>query len=219
MERLTLGKMRNPIRGFLHGGAALASIAGLVWLMVRARGSVPAVAGALVFGTALVVMYTGSALYHSVPWGEGWKRRLQRLDHSNIYLVVAGTFTPIAISSLDGAALAWSLAAVWGIGVVGIALKTLLPNVKTWLSVTLQTVMGWLALVWLPDIYEALGLRAALLIALGGLSYTLGTVVFATKRPRLLARSFSYHELFHVLVVAGSAIHFAAVALYAIPAT
>ncbi len=102
---------------------------------------------------------------------------------------------------------------------VGIALKTLLPNVKTWLSVTLQTVMGWLALVWLPDIYEALGLRAALLIALGGLSYTLGTVVFATKRPRLLARSFSYHELFHVLVVAGSAIHFAAVALYAIPAT
>ncbi len=102
MDRLTLGKMQNPIRGFLHGGAAVATVVGLVFLIIRAWGSAAALVGALVFGLALLVMYTVSSLYHSIPWGKTWKTRLQRVDHSMIYLVVAGTFTPVAIAVLDG---------------------------------------------------------------------------------------------------------------------
>ena len=135
-----------------------------------------------------------------------------------IFLVVAGTFTPIAIASLDGASLVIALSLIWSIAVTGILLKALLPNVKTWLSITLQMVMGWSALVWVPTINAELGTAAVVLIGLGGLCYTLGVVVFTTKRPVLFARSFGYHELFHVLVIAGSVTHFLVVFRFAIPA-
>jgi hemolysin III len=97
--------MQNPIRGFLHGGAALATLVGMVFLVVRSWGRTTAIVGALIFGLAMLAMYTVSSLYHSVPWGEKWKMRLQRMDHSMIYLMVAGTFTPIAIAALEGTSL------------------------------------------------------------------------------------------------------------------
>ena len=211
--------MQNPIRGFLHGGAALATSIGLIFLLERAWGRVSAVTGSLVFGGALVLMYTVSSLYHSVPWSDRWKPRLQKIDHSMIFLVVAGTFTPIAIASLEGSALFLSLGVVWGIAVTGIVLKLLAPGIGTWLSVTLQMVMGWSAVAWMPWIYRQLGGGAIALIALGGACYTIGTVIYAMRRPRLFPRTFSHHELFHVLVIAGSSFHFFAILLYAIPAT
>ena len=219
MDRLTLGKMQNPIRGFLHGGAAVATLVGLVLLIVRAWGSAAAITGALIFGLALLVMYIVSSLYHSVPWGDDWKARLQRIDHSMIYLVVAGTFTPIAIAALDGIVLALSLGLLWGIAITGVFLKSLLPSVKTWLSITLQMAMGWIAIAWIPRIVDELGGGAVVLILLGGLCYMVGVVIFLTKWPKLLPRSFSYHELFHVLVITASVLHFMAIWIYAIPAT
>lgn len=215
---MTLGRMQNPIRGFLHGAAAVAALAGTVYLVYRTWGNSAAVVGSVVFGLALGVMYTVSTLYHSIPWGADWKRRLQRIDHSMIYLVVAGTFTPIAIAGLDGAAVWWCLGLVWTIAVVGIVLKLILPSISTGLSVTLQLVMGWTVILWIPQIWSSLGPGAIVFIAVGGLFYTAGTVIFMTKRPRLAPRTFSYHELFHVFVVLASIFHFLAVALYAVPA-
>ncbi|MDP9145805.1 MAG: hemolysin III family protein, partial [Actinomycetota bacterium] len=193
MERLTIGKMQNPIRGLLHGSAAVAAAIGLVVLLDRAWGRLNAVTGALIFGGALLLMYTISSLYHSVPWDPKWKTRLQRVDHSMIFLLVAGTFTPIAIASLDGLALLVALGVVWGIAVTGILLKALMPDIKTSLSVTLQMVMGWSALIWMPWVWIELGPGATSLIVLGGICYTVGTVIFTSKRPRLFPRSFSYH--------------------------
>jgi len=218
MDRITLGRMQNPIRGFLHGSAALAALIGTIYLVARTWGNAAALIGSLVFGLALLVMYTVSSLYHSVPWSESWKTRLQRVDHSTIYLVVAGTFTPIAIGGLRGTAVWWCLGLVWLIALVGISLKFVLPGVSTRLSVILQLVMGWTIILWLPQISSSLGTEAIVFIAVGGLFYTIGTVIFMTKRPRLFPRSFSYHELFHVLVVLASVFHFLAVALYAVPA-
>lgn len=218
MDRITLGRMQNPIRGFLNGSAALAALAGTIYLTFRAWGNTPALLGSLVFGFALLVMYTVSSLYHSVPWGAEWKRHLQRIDHSMIYLVVAGTFTPIAIAGLEGAAVWWCLGLVWAIAVIGIALKLVLSKVSTGLSVTLQLIMGWTVILWIPQIWDSLGAGAIVFIAIGGLLYTVGSVFFLTKRPRLFPRSFSYHELFHVFVVLASGFHFLAVALYAVPA-
>jgi hemolysin III len=218
MDRLTLGKMQNPIRGFLHGSAAVASAIGLVVLLDRSDGRLRAVAGALIFGGALLVMYTISTLYHSVPWEPRLKTRLQKLDHSMIFLVVAGTFTPIAIASLDGTILLLALGVVWGIAITGILLKALMPEIRTSLSVTLQMVMGWSALIWIPWIWQELGRGAIALIVLGGACYTIGTVIYAMRRPRLFPRTFSHHELFHVLVIAGSSFHFFAILHYAMPA-
>jgi hemolysin III len=218
MDRLTLGKMQNPIRGFLHGSAAVAAAIGLVVLLDRSRGRTAAVAGAVIFGGALLVMYVVSSLYHSVPWEPRWKTRLQKLDHSMIFLVVAGTFTPIAIASLGGLTLTLALGVVWGIAVAGILLKALMPEIRTSLSATLQMVMGWSALIWIPWIWRELGPGAIALIVLGGGCYTVGAVIYAARRPRLFPRIFSHHELFHVLVIAGSSFHFFAILLYAIPA-
>lgn len=217
MERITLGRMQNPIRGFLHGGAAVAALIGTIYLAARTWGNMAALIGSLIFGFALLIMYTVSSLYHSVPWSERWKAELQRIDHSMIYLVVAGTFTPIAIAGLEGAAVWWCLGLVWTIAVVGISLKFLLPSVSTGLSVTLQLTMGWTVILWLPQIWSSLGTGAIVFIAVGGAFYTVGTVIFMKKRPKLFPRSFSYHELFHVFVVLASVFHFLAVALYAVP--
>lgn len=218
MNRMTLGRMQNPIRGFLHGGAAVAALIGTIYLVYETWDNTAALIGSVVFGLALLVMYTVSTLYHSVPWRAEWKRRLQRIDHSMIYLVVAGTFTPIAIAGLEGAAMWWCLGLVWSIAIVGIALKLVLPTVSTGLSVTLQLVMGWTVILWIPQIWSSLGAEAILYIAVGGLFYTLGSVIFMTKRPRLFPRMFSYHELFHLFVVVASVFHFLAIALYAVPA-
>ena len=211
--------MQNPIRGFLHGGAAVASLIGLIVLIFNAWDIANARVGALILGLSLILMYTTSSLYHSIPWSGVWKLRMQRLDHSMIFLVVAGTFTPVAIASLEGANLAIALGSVWGLATLGIVLKTFLISSATWLSITIQLAMGWSAVFWGPAFYLELGLGAVILLALGGLCYTVGVIVFLSKRPRMFPRIFSYHELFHVLVVTASALHFVAILVYAIPGT
>lgn len=218
MDRMTLGKMQNPIRGFLHGGASVVSLVGLILLLARSDGVPAAVWSSLVFGLSLVAMYTISALYHSYPWRDAWKLRMQRLDHTMIFLVVAGTFTPIATASLTGISLTAALWSVWILAAVGIVLKTTLRTPATWLSLTIQLSMGWSALIWMPAIYRELGTGAIVLIAVGGLFYTVGVVVFAGKRPVLFPRTFSHHELFHVMVIFASFFHYLAVYLYALPA-
>lgn len=206
--------MQNPIRGVLHGTAALFALAGLIALIRGANGRADVLAGVLIFGIALTAMFSVSALYHSIPWSQPWKRRMQRIDHSLIFAVVAGTFTPLGLVTLDGGTRIVALALVWGIALVGIALKFTLSDEKTWLSITLQMTMGWTALIWLPWIHGRYGWGAVALILAGGACYTLGMIFFATKRPRLLPRIFSYHEVFHLLVIAGSLFHFLAIARY-----
>lgn len=216
MERITWGRMQNPLRGVLHGSAALVAVGGLAFLVTRAWGRIAILLAVLIYGLALVTMYTVSALYHSVPWTQRWKALMQRIDHSLIFLVVAGTFTPFGLTALDGIRRLVALTLVWAIAVTGIVLKFALPDPRTWLSVTLQMAMGWSALIWLPWILASLGWGAVILIMAGGLCYTVGTIVFITKRPRLFPRLFGYHEVFHILVIAGSSLHFWAIARYVI---
>jgi len=216
MDRYRLGRMHNPLRGLLHGLAAAAALIGVVVLAVRAMGGPHLVAG-LIFGISLAAMFTISSLYHSIGWQERRKAFMQRLDHSMIFLVVAATFTPFGLVVLDGWIRVLLLTLVWTGAVVGIALKFALPRVKTGLSIGIQHSMGWISLAAMPWIWQRAGASAVLLVFAGGVCYTVGTIIFATKRPRLFPRVFSYHELFHVLVVAGSTLHFLAVLWYLMP--
>ncbi|MEX1281469.1 MAG: hemolysin III family protein [Acidimicrobiia bacterium] len=211
VERLTLGRMQNPVRGFLHGGAAVVSAVGLGLLVARVWGDGSRMVAAIVFGVSLVAMYTVSALFHSIDWRPTVWRWMQRVDHSMIFLLVAGTTTPLAIAGLSGWPLVGALGVVWGIALVGITLKLTLRSPLTWLSVTLQLIMGWSAVVWFPALLERFSWAEAWPIIAGGLAYTIGVVFYATQRPRLFPRVFSAHELFHVLVVTASSLHFAAV--------
>jgi hemolysin III len=216
MDRLEWGRVKNPIRALLHGTAALAAAVGVALLARAASGGRQLVAG-LIYSLTLVAMYTVSVLYHSVGWQERRKLLIQRLDHSMIFLVVAGTFTPFGVVVLDGWLRIVLLAVVWAIALVGIILKFVLPRISTKLSVTLQHTMGWMSLVAFPWIWQRLGPGAVFWLIAGGVAYSLGTVVFALRRPRLASRSFSHHELFHLLVIVGSVCHFLAVLWYVMP--
>jgi len=218
MERWRWGKMTNPVRGLLHGVAGLAAAAGAGLLAMNASEGKHAIAG-LVFGLSLVAMYAVSTIYHAVDWRQSAKAFMQRLDHSMIFLVVAGTFTPFGVVLLEGPLRLILLTLVWGTAVVGITLKFVLPRVKTGLSIGLQHAMGWSSLAAVPAIWQKIGIGAVAMMLAGGVFYTAGTVIFAIKRPRLFPRVFSYHELFHVMVILGSALHFLAILWFVMPYT
>ncbi|MHC4067120.1 MAG: PAQR family membrane homeostasis protein TrhA [Planctomycetota bacterium] len=212
-NRLTLGRMQNPVRGILHGIAAALSAAGAVLLWLRAAPDPNRQIPLLVFALSLVFLYTISGLYHSVPWQQVWKGRMQRLDHAMIYVLVAGTYTPVAMILLDGQLREITLGVVWGFTLVGVLQKAFWPRVGNWFSITLQVFMGWLALLLVIPLANLLPSPAMVLMAIGGLFYTLGSLFLAVK-PRLWHRVFSYHEAFHVFVVAGSATHYGMVFWY-----
>jgi len=206
--------MTHPVRGFLHGTAAIVSLVGAVLITMLATGGLGARLSLLVFGLSLVALYTVSSLYHSIPWQPVWKDRMQRLDHTMIHVLVAGTFTPIAIIALDGW-LRWiTLAVQWGIVAAGAIQKFARRDPSRRLSIALSTTQGWLALMLLWPLSQRLPWTAMLLIALGGVLYTGGMVIMVTGRPKLWPRVFSSHEVFHLFVVAGSSVHFAMVAGY-----
>jgi len=217
MERITLGKMQNPVRGFLHGTAAVLSVVALIVLALRTSDSPVKMWSMIVFGASLIALYTTSSLYHSIPWREKWKARLQRLDHSMILVLVAGSWTPMAMNLLEGSWRIVTLSVVWGAALIGIIQKWFFPSVRVWFTITLAVSMGWFALLPMSRMAERIGLAAIALLLLSGLMYTVGMVIFASQRPKLFPRVFSYHELFHVLVVAGSATHFVLVFLYIVP--
>lgn len=217
MPRLTLGKMTNPVRGLMNAGAAAASLVALVVLVVMTADDRPRMISMTVYALSLLALYTTSSLYHSIPWRQRWKQRMQRLDHSMIFVLVAGSFTPLAFNVLDGAWRTSVLAIVWSVAVVGIVQKIVWPRVKPWFSITLQTTLGWFAIVPFLEFVRRLSGGAIALIAAGGVLYTVGMILFTLRRPRLAPRVFSYHEVFHVLVITASVLHFLAVLIYVVP--
>ncbi len=209
--------MTHPVRGFLHGSAAVVSAAGMALLIVRSSPDAMRILSVTIFGLSLIGLYTASALYHSVPWRAKWKQRMQRVDHSMIFLLVAGTYTPVAVNVLHGAWQTVTLSVVWGAAAIGIAQKIALPRIPAWVSIALQTTMGWFAIIPLLELVEALSNGAIALMIAGGFSYTIGLVLLATKRPQLFPGIFSHHEVFHILVVLGSLCHFLMIFWYVVP--
>ena len=208
--------MQNPVRGLLHGTAAVASAIGMLVLMLRA-GSWPGRLAFAVFGLGLVGLFTTSTLYHSVPWREKWTRRMQALDQSMIFVLIAATYTPIAVVVL-GQVLGWvTIAVVWTIALFGIGLIAVTAPEKRGRAIALMMVLGWLSLPLMVPVAARVGLPAVVLLALGGIMYTLGMVSLVTGRPRLWPRVFSAHEVFHVLVVAAAALHFTVAYRYVLP--
>ncbi len=203
---------RPALRGMLHIGAAVAATFGAAWLLLVA-GSPTGYVGAAIFGASLMLLYGTSATYHQVQWRPFWGRIFKRLDHAMIFVLIAGTYTPFAL----GVSPAWGipvLSVVWSLAGVGALLKVVWPDAPRWLSVSLYVGLGWVGFVAASEaIAQYAGGPLALLIV-GGALYTLGGVIYAAGRPNPWPRIFGYHEVFHVLVVAGSALHYSAVAFY-----
>jgi hemolysin III len=200
------------VHSAIHGLGIVLSIAGLIALVVTARrtGDPWDVVASAVYGVTLILLYLASTLYHGIPHARA-KRVLRVLDHSAIYLLIAGTYTPFTLVSLRGP-WGWTLfGLIWGLAILGIVLKVVAMGRFRGLSLALYLGMGWLALVALRPLTAALAQGGLILLVLGGIAYTSGVLFYV--RPRL-----PYHHAFwHAFVLAGSALHFFAILLYVVP--
>ncbi len=203
---------RPALRGTLHLIAALLAVAGTAWLL-RLADSPSGYVGAALFGTSLMLLYGTSASYHQVPWRSSWRRVVKRLDHAMIFVLIAGTYTPFCLD----VRLTWGislLAVVWTLAGAGILLKLIWPDGPRWLSVGLYVGLGWIGIVAVTEVLSRYSATPIAMVVLGGALYTIGGVVYAFRRPDPSPRLFGYHEVFHAFVVAGSAVHYAAIAKY-----
>lgn len=209
--------VREPFNGLSHMAGALLSVVGLVLLLVVSYGKPWHLTGFAVYGASLVILYTASALFHSLHVSPRGDRQLHMFDQVAIYLLIAGTYTPLCLVTLRGP-WGWSLLGlVWSIGLVGITLRIAWSKAPVWLPLVLYVVMGWLSLLVIGPLSSSLSPAAMTWLVAGGVVYTVGAVVFATERPRLWPGVFSAHELWHCFVLAGSACHFILMLCYVAP--
>lgn len=209
-------KVKPKLRGVIHGYAFWASLLAGALLVAFVADTGEARLALGVYAVSLSALLGTSALYHRTNWKRPSTRRwMRRLDHSMIFLLIAGTVTPFLVLVLDGPLADGVLIAVWVGAAAGIAVETIWMESPKWVSSVVYVTVGSLGAVALPAIIAEAGLGAGALIAIGGILYIIGAVIYALQRPDPKPSVFGYHEVFHVLVVAAAAAHFAAVALYA----
>src|ERR1700674_3738455 len=203
------------LRGWSHGVATLVSVAGLIALILVTRNDPAKLASMVVYGTGLVLLFGVSATYHIFNWPPKVKDWLRRADHATIFVFIAATYTPLVFNVLDGWWRLSVLTAIWICAVAGVAGAAPFLRIPRQLLAALYVSMGWVAVVAIVPLTAALGWMAALLIALGGLQYSLGAAAYAFRRPRLWPRVFGYHEVFHLAVISASVTFYVVVVRYA----
>ncbi len=213
LERiLALQNLPRPrLRGVLHLITAPIALVGGIVLIVLA-GTLSGRISVAIFMVTSVGLFTTSAVYHVGRWLPPVKAALRRADHSNIFLIIAGTYTPLSILILDAHDARVLLTVVWTGALIGVGLRNLWLGAPRWLYVPIYIALGWAAVFYLPQ-FHAAGTWVLTLIVAGGLLYTFGALVYALKWPRLSERWFGFHELFHSFTIAAFLAHFAAVAM------
>jgi hemolysin III len=209
-------RVRPRLRGVLHQYAFFVSLTSGTLLVLLAATTRATVAAAI-YAASVSALFGVSALYHRVTWTTAARRRMRRLDHAMIFLLIAGTYTPVGLLVLQGTLAAVVLAVVWGGALAGIALELVWTRAPRWLGGTVYLVLGWVAVVAMPQLFARLGVAGGLLLVAGGLLYSAGAAVYALRRPDPMPAVFGYHEVFHLLVIAGVAAHFLAISRYALP--
>jgi hemolysin III len=205
------------LRGVSHQWAFFASLGAGLALVLAADDARAAVA-MTIYVFSLSAMLGTSALYHRVTWSPAARLWMRRLDHTMIFVFIAGTYTPFALLVMHGTLADVVLVVVWITALAGIVLNLVWISAPYWFATAVYLSTGWVAIVTLPQLWEEIGPVGVGLIALGGALYSAGAVIYARRRPNPNPQVFGYHEIFHVLVIAAAAVQYAAVAIYALPA-
>lgn len=201
-------RIREPFNGASHLVGLLLAGAGTILLLRMAQGPSQLLAFGI-YGATLILLYGASTLYHTLPLSERPLRALRTLDHIAIYFLIAGTYTPVALITLNGR-LGWTLlAAVWLIALAGIPFKLFFMDAPVWLSTSTYLAMGYLALVAVVPLAHVVSFRGLAWLVAGGIAYTIGAVIYARERPDPFPGRFGHHEIWHLLVLTGSGCHFA----------
>jgi hemolysin III len=206
-----LDPVKPHLRGWLHAGMApIAVVLGVVLVILspaeyRWAAALYSITAILLFGT--------SAIYHRLNWSPEAKVRLKRLDHANIFLIIAGSYTPFAVVLLSPSQARTLLLLVWGGALAGVLFRVFWVTAPRWLYTPIYIALGWVAIFYLPAFWEAGGPTVVILLALGGLAYSAGAVVYALKRPDPSPTWFGFHEVFHACTLAGFLLQYVAVSM------
>ena len=207
--------LRDPFSGLSHLLGALMSLAAIPYMLVHLpeQGFGLYLASYLVFGISMFCMFAASAVYHLMEISEAGIHALKRVDHMAIYIMIAGSYTPFCLIGLDNPQAWWMFGIIWGIAFAGILTKIFWLHAPRWFSTLLYLGMGWISLFVYKPLSQALSAEAIEWLLAGGICYTIGAVVYATKWPNL-HKHFDFHDLWHIFVLAGAACHFVSIAVY-----
>jgi hemolysin III len=209
--------IKPRLRGVSHQWACLVSAFTGIALVLAAPAGKPRLAAGI-YAVSVVALFGTSAVYHRITWASAAARRwMRRLDHSMIFLLIAGTYTPFSLLVLHGTIATVILVAVWAGAAGGIVLKLFWIDAPKWLIALTYVLLGWVAVAAFPQLFDRLGVGPTAIVAAGGVLYTLGAVVYAARRPDPVPAVFGYHEVFHALVIAAAALQYAVVAFFVLP--
>ncbi len=210
-------KLRDPVSGLMHLAAAAVAALGLALLVYLGRDSVSKQTTLVIYGLSVIAMFAASATYHLVNASPATLQFLRKLDHSAIYLIIAGTYTPICLYFFTGFWQWGMVTLIWLFALVGILVKLVFIHAPRWLTVVIYLVMGWLGLVAIPEMVNAMPPGAIAWLLAGGIFFTLGALVYALKKPDWYPNVFGFHELWHIFVILGVLCHFILIAAYIAP--
>jgi hemolysin III len=206
-----LRKLREPVNSLTHWAAALLALLGLIALLVLGWGGPAKVVSLVVYGLSLIFLFSASATYHMVRVKERALEIFRKIDHSAIYLLIAGTYTPFCVNAFSGFWKWGLLSIVWSLALIGIVVKIFYIRAPRWLNAGIYLVMGWLCLAAVGQMLAVLPVWVLIWLAAGGLIYTLGAVVYITRIFNFIPGVFGFHEVWHIFVMLAAAAHFIAV--------
>jgi hemolysin III len=213
-----IAAVKPKLRGVSHEWAFFISLVLGAALIIAAK-TTEATFAVSIYAVSLSALFGTSALYHRVNWSRPNVRLwMRRLDHSMIFFLIAGTYTPFALLALNGALADAILVVVWVGAIAGAVVEMVWIDHPKWVAALIYVSLGWVAAIAFPGLWSEMGVGGTMLVAVGGLLYTAGAVVYATQRPNPNPRVFGYHEVFHLFVILAAAAHFAAIAFFALPA-
>jgi hemolysin III len=218
VDAVSVLSARPLLRGYLHAGAAIGAALGGTSLVVLSSGDLPRQLSMLVYGAGLTLLFAFSAVYHLRAWGPVRAAVLRRIDHANIFVLIAATYTPLAFNMFSGGWRVGILGAVWGAAIVGVGAAVAGVQLRRWARAGLYVGMGWIALAAIGQISETLPWPGIALLITGGVLYSAGALFYAGRWPDIWPRIFGYHEVFHLLTIAGALAFYVVVLVYVLPA-
>lgn len=208
-------RVKEPVNAWSHLLTCAAAVVGLIYLVVAySEQTAGKLSSLIIYGASMITLFLASGLYHAIrttPKKELW---LRKFDHVSIFLLIAGTYTPVFAYGLHGAWQVTMLSVVWGLAGAGMLLKLFFMGVPRWISTLLYVSLGWIAVVPMFKLVDGLPAGALLFMLLGGVAYTVGAVIYGTKKLDFVPGKFGFHEVWHMFVSAGSALHFVMIAFF-----
>ncbi|GAC1392956.1 MAG: hypothetical protein NVS4B11_24270 [Ktedonobacteraceae bacterium] len=217
MSEQTAAIVKPLLRGYLHAFAAAFAVVGTVLLLVLTEGDIPKQLSLLIYGASSILLFGWSAFYHIGTWLVPRRAFMRRIDHANIFVLIAGTYTPIVFNILTGGWRIGILVVIWVLALVGVVTAAPAVHLPRWITAALYVVMGWVVIAALPELIALVGIKALSLLLLAGILYTLGAVAYALRKPVLWSRVFSFHEVFHLATILANGAFFTFMLLYVVP--